>query len=421
MTTNSKNIRKALIILACNLSFIVCQDYNYTLDLFSNGSDNEYWWISKNNEGKFIKKQNFYFNFSRTKSPTSYKLTLSNNFTKDQKLKIGESYIKHNFSDHFFLRFGKYYRDFSKYLNDEISSGSMLISKNAQPMNKVGLVGNYKLKRNNDFSFNWGISHGIFRKNRFYSDAPFLHEKFLYLNYSKNSSNIFSVGIVHEAIWAGTTTDLGSANNPGNQPDSFKDFLKVFVSADGPKISGEAHANALGSHIGIWDFIYIKKIANRKMKVYYQHYFEDTSSFRFANKTDGLWGVELENYFSQTNFLLEYLDTSHCCINPPYQNDDYYANYQYRDGWKYNGMIIGNPFVNDSNSRDKIRLFHLGFTANKKTISFQMKASKITNRNDQIKFKAVVNKKIDKNSIYFFVVGNEKNYSTGFGITFLNK
>ena len=413
--------KSTIIILTCCINFIFCQDYNYNVevDIFSHSQENEYWWTSKNNGGRLPNKDNFSLYLLRENSSTTFKLTLSNGFYENQKLKLGESFIMHQFSDNLFLRFGKYYRDFSLYLNDEITSGSMLVSNNAQPLPKIGLVGIYKLKKNNNLSFKWGISHGFFKKNIFYSDAPYLHEKFFYLNFSKNNLHDFSFGIVHEAIWAGTTTQLGSSNNPGNQPDSFKDFIKVFISADGPLIPGEAHANALGSHIGIWDFSYVKKLSNKNLKIYYQHYFEDTSSFRFANKTDGLWGIEFENYLPQTNFLIEYLDTSHCCIDPPYQNDNYYSNYQYRDGWKYNNMTIGNPFVNNNRSRDKIRLFHLGFITNKKKTNFQMKASKITNRSDQIKFKVVVDKKINKSKIYFFIVGNEINSSVGLGISYL--
>lgn len=404
-------------IFLCNINFAYCQEYK--IDLSTYNGNNDYWWLVHNNEGKYIHNNNLNFDFIDKRSNFEYKINLSNSFSETEKLALGESFIKYDFNNNLFLRTGKYYRDFSAYLNDELSSGSMLVSKNAQPLKKIGLVGNYRLKKKDNFNFNWGISHGVFKKNKYYSDAPYLHEKFFYLNINQSNRNHFSIGLVHEAIWAGTTTMIGSSNNPGNQPDSFKDFLKVFISADGPLIPGEPHANALGSHIGIWDFNFLRKNMDKMIKVYYQHYFEDTSSFRFANKTDGLWGVELKNYVPKTELLVEYVNTSNCCIDPPYQDDDYYSNYQYRDGWKYNNMTIGNPFVNNNRSRDKIRLFHLGFITNKKKTNFQMKASKITNRSDQIKFKVVVDKKINKSKIYFFIVGNEINSSVGLGISYL--
>lgn len=402
-------------IFICNINFAFCQEYK--IDLSTYNGNNDYWWLVHNNEGRYIHNNNLNFDFIDKRSKFEYKINLSNSFSQTEKLALGESFIKYNFNNNLFLRTGKYYRDFSVYLNDELSSGSMLVSKNAQPLKKIGLVGNYRLKKKDNFNFNWGISHGVFKKNKYYSDAPYLHEKFFYLNINQSNRNYFNIGLVHEAIWAGTTTMLGSLNNPGNQPDSFKDFLKVFISADGPLIPGEPHANALGSHIGIWDFNFLRKNMDKMIKVYYQHYFEDTSSFRFANKTDGLWGVELKNYFPKTELLVEYVNTSNCCIDPPYQDDDYYSNYQYRDGWRYNNNIIGNPFINYYKSRDKIKLFHVGFKTNKEKIALKMKASRITSRNDLIKFQASLIRKFEQTDCYLFIVGNEENQSFGFGLS----
>ena len=37
---------------------------------------------------------------------------------------------------------------------------------------------------------------------------------------------------------------------------------------------------------------------------YYQHIFEDTSGIRFANKYDGLWGLEIINSETKIYFYL---------------------------------------------------------------------------------------------------------------------
>jgi len=408
--------KKIIIIILCAINIVLCQEGTYKFDILSNpNNNNNYWWLTRNNEGKYVDNHSINFDWTLNNESTNYKITLSNSFSKNQAIALGESFIKHHFSDNLFLRVGKYYRDFSVYLNDNLSSGSMLISNNAQALPKMGLAGSFKIKKLKTMSFDWGISHGLFKKNQHYSDPPFLHEKFVYLNILKNNTHNFSIGFVHEAIWAGTTTELGSANNPGNQPDSFKDFLKVFISADGPLIEGESHANALGSHSGIWDFSYIKKNGNKKLKLYYQHYFEDTSSLRFANKTDGLWGIELINYAPKTNILLEYLDTSHCCIDPPYQYDNYYWNYQYRDGWKYKNMTMGNPFVK---ARDEIRLFHLGISSHIRKSILHFKASRKINESDFIKYKLSVHRKINKANVHTFLVGNEQDYGFGFGLSY---
>jgi len=418
-----KNIvfQKIIITALCFITIGFGQEKTYKLEIFSNPIDTDYWWLTRNNNGKYINNNTIDFEWEINNPTTNYQITLSNAFSKDQKILLGESFVKHNFSDNTFLKAGKYYRDFSLYLNDNLSSGSMLVSNNAQPLPKIGFAGSFSIKKMDNISFDWGVAHGWFKKNQYYTDPPFLHEKFIYLNIIRQNMHQFSIGFVHEAVWAGTTIDTGYNYNPGNQPDSFKDFLKVFISADGPLREGETHANALGSHIGIWDFIYTKKNADKTLKLYYQHYFEDTSSLRFQNKTDGLWGLELTNYIPKINLLLEYLDTSHCCINPPYQKDIYYWNYQYNDGWKYKDMIIGNPFVNSSQFLELTRLVHFGMTSTIGMNTITLKASRRTNINDIIKYKISFDREINKTNLYIFVVGNEYDHSFGFGASYLIK
>lgn len=406
------NLQKKLKIIILFLCISHAQENNYRFDFYKN-PENTYWWIEKNNFGKYPKENLIDFSFNYFGDNSQYILNLSNALSKKNQIRFGESYFKHNFKNSFF-KAGRYYRDFSLYLNDELSSGSVLISHNAQPLTKIGFVGTLNFSKKENLSFKYGISHGQFEKNKFYSDAPFLHEKFIYLNFSRDNLMKLSLGFVHEAIWAGTTTELGSANNAGNQPDSFKDFLKVFISADGRKLPGEPHANALGSHIGIWDFL----IEISDLKLYYQHYFEDTSSLRFANKTDGLWGVELNNFFYNTNLLIEYLDTSNCCIDPPYQDDDYYYNYQYKDGWKYRNMTIGNPFINELESREKIHLIHLGAKYDSKKNSIKLLLSRKINFEDKIRFGLFYDLKFSNLSFSIFTSGYGSKMSSGFGVSF---
>ena len=102
----------------------------------------------------------------------------------------------------------------------------MLISHNAEPMPKIGFVTSQKIKRLKKVDFKFGISHAVFDKNSSYTKSPLLHEKFIYMNIKNNDYRI-GFGLVHEAMWAGATEELG------NLPDSFKDFIKVFFSEDG--------------------------------------------------------------------------------------------------------------------------------------------------------------------------------------------
>jgi hypothetical protein len=292
----------------------------------------------------------------------------------------------------------------------------MLISKNAQPMPKIGLVTSKNFSRNKDITLDLGIAHGFFDKSgrgydNFYLKSPFLHEKFIYLNIQRDKYKI-GLGLVHEAIWSGSTRDLGQ------QPNSFKDFLKIFISADG-KYEGGPHANALGSHVGIWDFYYQLNNKNKMMKFYYQHFFEDTSSLRFANSIDGLWGIELENYLPNTNLLFEYLDTTHCCTDPPYQDDNYYANYQYTAGWTYKNYVLGNPFIrNTAAFRELIKVFHVGIIMEKPSYYLKIQSSRKINLTDTFKYKVQAGKKIkDHIELNVYVLKNDIN-AAGFGLSY---
>ncbi len=410
---NSKKIIqnfKNTTILAFLFCILNAQENQYDLQ-FSKNPKKTYWWNEQNNFGKYPKENVIDIFFRHNDSNAEYVINLSNAYSEKNKLKFGESFIKYSFKNSFF-KAGKYYRDFSQYMNDELSSGSMIISNNAQPINKIGFVGKYSFTKKTNLNLRYGIAHGEFEKNEFYSDEPLLHEKFIYLNFSRNKELKFSIGFVHAAIWAGTTTEIGSDNNVGNQPDTFSDFFKVFIAGDGPKLPGDPHANALGSHIGIWDFL----VQKNNLKFYYQHYFEDTSSLRFANKIDGLWGIELTNLLNNSSMLIEYIDTSNCCIDPPYQDDDYYSNYQYKDGWKYKKMIIGNPFVNHEASREKMQLIHFGMKHNFDKNVIKVLASKKINFADNIKYGISYERKFTKFSLTFFSSGIGSNQSSGFKI-----
>tara|TARA_Y100000590_G_scaffold470298_1_gene663417 strand:- start:134 stop:1477 length:1344 start_codon:yes stop_codon:yes gene_type:complete len=415
--------KKVIVVLLLFMNLGISQESLYEINLNVNPDKNDYWWLNNNNQGKYANKNIIDLKWKMKNQSMEYQLILSNGFAENQKFQIGESFIKGNIFKDVYIKLGKYYRDFSLYLNDNLSSGSMLISNNAEPMPKMGLIGKSQYNRNKNISFDWGISHGKFDKNEYYSQSPFLHEKFLYMNFKKNDQK-FSVGLVHEAVWAGTTT---AGDHQGKQPGKIKDFFKVFISADGPLREGEVHANALGNHLGIWDFYYQKnKNKNQILKLYYQHFFEDTSSLRFANKTDGLWGIELKNYISNTNILLEYLDTSNCCVNPPYQSDQYYYNYQYRAGWSYKNNILGNPFVNPTGFRsgnvELSKIVHIGLTKNIDMNNLTIQASRDTHISDNIKYKITFDREINKIAlINIFLVGNEDSHGFGLGGSYIIK
>jgi len=367
------------------------------------------WWLEKNNFGIQPTKFDFGSTWRLKKDDFTYSINIL--FQEDQNY-IGESFIKYNFSKKTFLRIGRYYRDFSSYFNDELSSGHMLISHNAQPMSKVGLVSSYKTKKFKKIDFDFGVAHGIFDTNDSYNKAPLLHEKFLYMNIRKDNYQ-FSIGFVHEAMWGGSTT-------AGDQPNTFKDFLKVLTAEDGPD-EGGAHANAIGNHLGMTELFFQKNNNNQILKLYYQHFFEDTSGLRFRNEIDGLWGIELKNYIPETTILFEYLDTTHQDMNPPYVDDNYYNHGIYSMGWSYKDYTLGNPFINHLKV-EPTEVFHIGISG--KLLSnyqYKIKASRRININNLVQYKLIFGKIIDNKTkkeipTFNIVIANNESGKNGIGI-----
>jgi len=397
------------------LSFIAntllfTQEQEIKLKIQSNPDILDSWWLEKNNFGITHTSFDFQSHWELETLKTTYVINI---LAQEENIYFNESFIKHNFSDKIFLRVGRYYRDFSNYLNDELSSGHMLISNNAKPMPKIGLVTSQKIKKLEKIDFDFGIAHGFFDKNDIYNKAPLLHEKFLYMNIRKNNYQV-SIGFVHEAMWGGSTII------DGDQPDTFKDFLKVLISADGPD-EGGPHANALGNHLGMTELFFQKNNNNQILKLYYQHFFEDTSGLRFRNEIDGLWGVELQNYIPETTILFEYLDTTHQDMNPPYVDDSYYNHGTYSMGWSYKDHTLGNPFINHLEV-EPTEVFHMGISG--KILSdyqYKIKASRRININDSVKYKLIFGKIMDNKTkkeipAFNIFIANNESGENGVGI-----
>ena len=352
--------------------------------------DKPEWWSKFNNNGLNFTQSNILLSYKNTFD--NYEL-LINTHASNKKIIVGESYISLPVANRYKIKFGRYYRDFSTYLNNDLSSGSVLIGVNALPSPKIGLLGENQIKKKNKFKFTYGVAHSILDKNDVYNKSPYIHEKFLYL--IKNDNNYeYGFGFVHEAMWAGSTYLNGKF------PSSFNDFLKVIISADGESVDGQPHANALGNHLGIWDFYYIKNNKSNILKFYYQHFFEDTSGLRFANRLDGLWGFEYRDLSSGYNFLMEYLNTSNQDRNPPYVSENYYNHGEYSLGWSYKGYVIGNPFINNNPSK----FIHAAIS---------------NNDFNNYKFKILLSKRIDTSNtlMYSLSIGKVfENFTTSFFI-----
>lgn len=374
------DLTKFLLFLILT-STTICQNYSLKIDLQSIPKNNS-WFLKTNNFGieneKFDGRLFFLMDYKK------FELKINTVLTQNQFL---ESYFNYNFSKKTNLKLGKYYKDYSGYLNNELSSGHMLISNNAMPMKKIGLNHSKSIR---NFKFDFGIAHGIFDENTLYQKAPYLHEKYIFMGISRQHDFI-GIGFIHEAMWA------GKIKNSRALPLGFQNFLKVLIAADEPIREGQPHANAIGNHIGVWEFVYKRDLTKNNLTFYYQHIFEDTSGIRFANKYDGLWGFEIINSESKNIFLLEYIETTNQNINPPYVDEAYYNHWDYPYGWSFKGNIIGNPHIN-SLDIVPVSVVHIGSIVNINPIlSSQFLLSKKINKQDDLNFLLNLSRKFNDN------------------------
>jgi len=354
-----QKIKFLFLFLLFIQTIVLSNDGNFSSKIELNTSSIDAWFKKNNNFG--LQKENILLEANyRKKINDKIKLSLNILISPDN-LYYKDSFLSYNFTDTSYFKIGKYYRDYSKYLNDSLSSGHLLVSNNAQPLNRIGFNSSKKVR---DVRFDFGISHATLEKNE----------------------------------------------NDGRQGESFNDFLKILIAADGPLREGDPHANALGNHLGLWEFVYEKKLQSNTIKIYYQHLFEDTSGLRFANRYDGLWGIMINN--KNNTYLLEYLETTNQNINPPYVDDAYYNHWLYDYGWSHQGFSIGNPHINPFEVVP-INVIHLGTSLNYNNKSLIFRLSKKTNINSQIN--GIITLEYGKKNMLAFSLYNDGNK---FGLSF---
>ncbi|MFL2511016.1 MAG: capsule assembly Wzi family protein [Candidatus Neomarinimicrobiota bacterium] len=406
--TKNNLIKFCIIYVFFSNNPAYAQNASISLNTIENSKNNLFWFQENNNQGIKQDNWNFYGKYQFSKKNTDYKINVISTFGIDKKFFLGESYIKHRFNNDAYLKIGRFYRDHSTYLNDELSSGHMQISHNAQPLPKISFVKSLPFYK---IDLRLGISHGQFSKDSYYRKAPLFHGKFLYINIPQSKNSKFTLGIAHNAMWGGATPSR-------EYPVNLKNFLKVFVAADGfdPGLepTGEPlHQNALGNHVGIWDFAYEKKENEKNLTLYYQHIFESDTGIRFSNKLDGLWGVELVNYVPKTTILLEYLSTENVNKQDNEQRERYYYNYQYVLGWSYKGYNLGNPYIPIFKDLEDIKIINAMHFAIKGDIfdnHYKIQLGRKINISEKMNYKISIERKIkNKFNIGCFVLGNNQN------------
>lgn len=279
-----------------------------------------------------------------------------------------------------------------------LSSGDMVHSANARPIPEINLSmpeftlvpwtkgflqvkGDFAVGR----SFDTDYLENFVNAEQNYIKNVLWHHKSFFLRIKDTENNFplsFTVGVQHYAQWGGTSTYEGL----GKQPQSFKDFIRViFGQSGGADASLSDQINVLGSHYGSYDFKLSYTDNNWGGHFYHQHYYNDKSGMIFVNRTDGLWGIQVDlpilpwlnkivaEYFitrdqsGPMHFIT--FDRDKWKGGRGGGDDDYYNNGEYRTGFSYFNQGIGSPLIpapeyNTDGSlgfkNNRVKSFHFG-------------------------------------------------------------
>lgn len=263
-------------------------------------------------------------------------------------------YVKSQFSN-YELAFGRYYDPIglSETFFDDLGIGSLMVSKNAIPIQKIGLKTTGFLRVPLTFNlFRWSasFSHGWLGGDRFVKNA-YLHQKTFYLNLNLWAFQGYG-GLIHNNMWGG--------NSPiyGRVPQSFRDYLSMvtgdLIPNKSTKVIGGENDNVFGNSIAAYDFGLTLTLKVFIFKAYRLFYHEDTVSLGFRNAWDGVWGGSFE--FTKPLFGIKEIGHEYMylvrqgqlrdgsVVEPP-GTDNAYNHFLYQSGWTHFGRVIGNPLI----------------------------------------------------------------------------
>jgi len=287
--------------------------------------------------------------------------------------------------------------NYSSMWDKKLSSGDLIRSSNARPVPEISISipefltvpytkgwlhfrGLMSVGR----SFDNNYLKDYIQTNQLYIQNILWHDKSLFVRLKDTRENFplyLSFGLQHSAQWGGTST------NPalGKQPQSFKDFIRIFFAKAGGEDSSEsAQINVLGSHHISYDFHAGFAKEKWELQAYYQHLSADKSGVLFYNKIDGLWGTQLDLHQFPwiRKIVLEYIITKDQSGPLHYIGfdhnahpgrgggaDNYYNNDEYTTGYSYFNRGKGTPLIpspeyNQDGSlgfkNTRIKDFHIG-------------------------------------------------------------
>lgn len=345
---------------------IYAQDnnFNYSFESkFLGGTGDELpYWLHANQHGTVDPQSSNFLNtliakgelFNYGDLSISTKAHLNIRLSEQESIHFSELYLAANYGT-FEMTFGRKYEPIGLN-NHALSAGSMMVSNNAIPLNKITLsTPNFE---NIPFTDGWmeykgQFSHGWFSGNRDVED-PYLHQKYLYLrlNIEKFSA---TGGIVHNTVWGGTSPDHGQL------PQSLGDYFRVITATGADEDSdappGEIN-NVIGNSVAAYDFAAAYEFDKFDLSLTRLFYLEDGVSTRFRSPWDGVWGANIQFNDSSspiTAFTYEHINTKQQDAKSDQEigRASYYNHSIYRSGWTHFGRVLGLPLItiNQGNGR----------------------------------------------------------------------
>ena len=278
-----------------------------------------------------------------------------------------------------------------------ISGGNIIYSRNARNIPGINAWSDWiYFEKGHWFGVKGNIAHYQYIDNRFVKSA-YLHNKSLSAKIALGKKVDLIGSLEHWAQWGG--------NSPlyGQQPITFKDFMRVFMAKHGGEGASESdRINVLGNHLGREMVRLDWKHHLFTLSFQYDKPFEDGSGVRFQNAPDGIWSVQCslkDKTAFVTEVILEYINTTWQSgpahdrpatkeemekqdpADPHYGKiilrgcDSYFSNSEYMSGWTNHGRVFGLPLILPAAPREddgvvaafvstRVRAVHAGLKGN---------------------------------------------------------
>jgi hypothetical protein len=226
--------------------------------------------------------------------------------------------------------------------------------------------------------------------------TSYLHQKSFYGRFGKPTWKLkLYGGFNHQVVW-------------GDEQKYYLDDYTLtplqtyyYVITGKPYTNGYIQEERQGNHLGSIDLGLEYQFENIRLTLYRQSIYEAGGLGHLANIEDGLNGLSIENLKLQSKapivkkILVEVLYTKKQSKDSwsPYPGEVYFEPYynhgQYTQGWSYNGVGLGTPFVGTRENlrselaadpseyfiNNRVLLYHLGVEGSVRGISYTFKCS----------------------------------------------